>query len=451
MIWSSDIEALVARFGVTARILARSALAGLAVFAVLFFAGQSLLTVQRAEVRLLVLPSATDGVDAAADAAVRLAASPTFLRAAVQAMPAGDAARLEAGLAPRDMADRLPTVFSFSGTATPEERRVAALSKALQVRRLAAGPIIAITVDADDARLAAAAAEAVAGAYITADATGADRGARIMGGVAADVAAAPGFDLLAIAGGLLAALLVGLGSFHRRRRHIAADDEPHAPPVAGSLPIDLRLAAEDGEAAVDAVWHAVGGGEDGPRCLVVCGAGETDRARLAAALLAGETLDGDGPTVIVDLVATPSPDGSPAHLGFGDVLDGAASFGEVIQRGAGQRVHVITASDEPLVLEPAVRRERFAAVIEALVLTYDHVVVHADPFERAIIDALRGHADGFVLAVDRAGCGPEADAAYEALAARAGLPVVVVAVEGALASAAPAPAQRHASRLAEAA
>jgi len=449
MIWTSDIEALAARFGATARILAGAALAGLAVFAVFLLAGQIFLTVQRAEVRLLVLPSATDGVDAAADAAVRLAASPTFLRSAVQAMPAGEAARLEEGLAPRDMADRLPTVFSFAGTTTAEERRVSALSKALSVERLAAGPIIAITVDADDAKLAAAAAEAVAGAYITADSTGADRGARIMGGVAADVAAAPGIDLLAIAGGLLAALAAGLWSLHRRaRRREAADEEPHAPPVAGSLPVDLRLAAEDGEAAVDAVWQAVGGGEDRPRCLVVCGAGETERARLAAALLAGETLDGDGPTVLVDLVSDPSPDGSPAHLGFGDVLDGAASFGEVIQRGAGQRVHVITASDAPLVLEPAVRRERFAAVIEALVLTYDHVVIHADPFARGIIEALRGHADGFVLAVDRAGCGPEADAAYEALAARAGLPVVVVAVEG---SYAPAPMARAASRLAEAA
>jgi len=432
MIEPSELRAKAAGTAAPARIAARAAVAGLLAAGAAMLAGHTLFGAERAEARLLVLPADAGGIDTAADAAVHLAASPTFLRTALRGLPYDMESRLTPGLVPSRPADRLRALVDLSAGDTAEERAVAALGRALTVERLASGPVLSVAVTARDGRLAAAAADAVAAAYVGDDRDGGDPGARIVGGTDVAHAAAPGTMLAALLAGLAgAAASAGAALVRLRRgRKAVAEREPLAPPVAGSVPVDVRLAPEGLMAAVAGVWRSAARELEPARCLVVAGAGGGERARVACGLLAGATPSGDGPTVIVDLVARPLAE-APSRAGFAALLDGAASFGEVIQREPGQHVHVIDGTSGHLVLDPPVRRERFAAVIEALVLTYDHVVIHADPFAAdGIFAALRAHADGYVLAVDRAGCGGEARAAHAAIVERARVPVTVVSVEG---------------------
>lgn len=100
------------------------------------------------------------------------------------------------------------------------------------------------------------------------------------------------------------------------------------------------------------------------------GEGAGDIALAAARILATQNLR----PVLLDIGVEPSPAlGGGSGPGLGDLLAGAAAFGEVIRRDDGSRVHYIplgsTDDDPPL--------QRLTLVIGALTHTYDKVMIVA--------------------------------------------------------------------------
>jgi MinD-like ATPase involved in chromosome partitioning or flagellar assembly len=77
-------------------------------------------------------------------------------------------------------------------------------------------------------------------------------------------------------------------------------------------------------------------------------------------------------------------DGTGDLPGFSDLFAGEASFAQVIFRDRQSRVHFIPAGHMPISAE-ALRGERLEALLSALTLTYDFVLLDApDPLVRVV-------------------------------------------------------------------
>jgi succinoglycan biosynthesis transport protein ExoP len=101
----------------------------------------------------------------------------------------------------------------------------------------------------------------------------------------------------------------------------------------------------------------------------------------APALALARALAGNAKVVLVGLV----PDAAarealglePNATGVADVVSGAASFGQVIRRDKGSRVHLIAFGRPDVGIDAILNSRRFLTMIEALAKAYDHVVVDA--------------------------------------------------------------------------
>jgi succinoglycan biosynthesis transport protein ExoP len=101
----------------------------------------------------------------------------------------------------------------------------------------------------------------------------------------------------------------------------------------------------------------------------------------APALALARALAGNAKVVLVGLV----PDAAarealglePNTTGVADVVSGAASFGQVIRRDKGSRVHLVAFGRPDVGIDAIVNSRRFLTMIEALAKAYDHVVVDA--------------------------------------------------------------------------
>jgi hypothetical protein len=135
--------------------------------------------------------------------------------------------------------------------------------------------------------------------------------------------------------------------------------------------------------SLDAVInHVVAAGRGGaPRALLVAGASpKVEATREAIAIARG--LAGRGEQVVlVDLARGPAAISGPLELprspGLTDVVAGRAGFEDVVKIDAATPLQVISAGN-PKLLADGDENERFAPVFEALVQTYDCVVLHAD-------------------------------------------------------------------------
>src|SRR5262249_28310119 len=93
------------------------------------------------------------------------------------------------------------------------------------------------------------------------------------------------------------------------------------------------------------------------------------------------TLAGNAKVVLVGLV----PDAAacealgvePDAIGLADVVRGAVSFGQVIRRDKGSRVHLVAFGRPDVEIDAILDSRRFLTMIEALAKAYDHVVVDA--------------------------------------------------------------------------
>ena len=380
-----------------------------------------------ADVRVLVIAD-TGASDVAA--AARLVAAPDFLRSVIHQLPDATAERLRTDLRAATVGGRLaalvPSLPSASA-AVPESGRVAALADALTVRAAPGKSVLSLRVSAADADLAAQVAEAVAARYVALDAEVGGGSARLF--VRGTPKRSTGL-FAAILSALAAGTAAGLGLFAadlRRRR--AAPVANALPPVAGTVPIDVRVSGRGDAAAAHQIATALAMPSAGPHCLLV--AGEPAAARTIAALVAeaGEVAE---QTILIDLTVA-----TAAAAGFGALLAGEASFGEAIVRRPGSYAHRLDdAPLDPIVTEDG-GRERFDTVLEALQQTYGRVVVVLDPMARPdLLAAAAPHAAAAVFAFERGDCPPASVAAHAAVRA---------AIRGPLVAAALAPAPEHPS------
>jgi Mrp family chromosome partitioning ATPase len=219
----------------------------------------------------------------------------------------------------------------------------------------------------------------------------------------------------------LAELLSGAPSGHIPRSLAPAIPEEVGAPEKSPW-IGASSVAPDRERELAALVDQV---SDRGRGLLVITSVE-DRARAAnVALEVARELGQRGSRVLfVDCRVGDAQDrGKP---GLSDLIFGVASFGEVIQRDQGSRIHVIAVGRGIRDTAALLVSERLSIILGALSQTYDHVVLFVPSL--ASVDGgarLARFARGVVL-VTGEGDESAAAAAFDALSAR-GFPNVAVA------------------------
>jgi polysaccharide biosynthesis transport protein len=87
----------------------------------------------------------------------------------------------------------------------------------------------------------------------------------------------------------------------------------------------------------------------------------------------------------------------PAAPGLAELVQGAASFGEIITRDRYSRVHLVTVGREPPDAASIMGSRRLSIALEALARSYDHVVIDAGVVEDAALERLAMLAPRAVL------------------------------------------------------
>jgi uncharacterized protein involved in exopolysaccharide biosynthesis/Mrp family chromosome partitioning ATPase len=143
--------------------------------------------------------------------------------------------------------------------------------------------------------------------------------------------------------------------------------------------------------AIEDLVHELGGAGQGARRITVVGAVH-DAAAWAAAISLARSLARQSRVVLVDLaLAAPSLSiiaDDPAAPGLAELVDGSASFGQIITRDRYSRVHLVLAGQAPIDAAAIIASERLSIVLEALARSYDHVVIDAGTVEDAALDRL---------------------------------------------------------------
>jgi tyrosine-protein kinase Etk/Wzc len=78
--------------------------------------------------------------------------------------------------------------------------------------------------------------------------------------------------------------------------------------------------------------------------------------------------------------------GDPAAPGLAELVQGSASFGQIITRDRYSRVHLVMAGRGPIDAAAVMTSQRLSITIEALARSYDHVVLDAGTIEDAALD-----------------------------------------------------------------
>ena len=201
--------------------------------------------------------------------------------------------------------------------------------------------------------------------------------------------------LLLTSGVVVTGELLGGGSLPRLRSpslvpemepEVEADEPLHEPTfVAAAAPPMPRpmVAPKELGVPIDALEELAAylteAGEAGRRVTVVGAAREVGTT--LAALTLARVLSKRAGVVLVDLaVATPNLAAVAADAaapGIADLVNGTASFGDVITRDRLSRVHIVTAGEIGDDVDETLASPHLVVAIEALVQSYDHVVIDA--------------------------------------------------------------------------
>jgi Mrp family chromosome partitioning ATPase len=132
--------------------------------------------------------------------------------------------------------------------------------------------------------------------------------------------------------------------------------------------------------AVEELARELRDGGETNRRITVIGAGRNVGTSTAAIALARE-LARQGRVVLIDL-ALGAPNlaaiaADPSGLGITDLINGSASFGQIITRDRHSRVHLVVAGRTPIDTHAAMASQQLLLTLEALGRSYDHVVVDA--------------------------------------------------------------------------
>lgn len=212
-----------------------------------------------------------------------------------------------------------------------------------------------------------------------------------------------------------------------------AETSPVGPPVAAPAPPEVlpgspfaavRVAGGAGD-ALDAVLArlAVAPRADRGRRLLVLAAGGAPEA---AANALARRLALQERVILLDLVG--AEEREAGRPGFADLVEGRASFAEIIARDPGSRLHRMERGQAAAAGLPAGDAAELA--LAALDQTYDWIVAAAPADDTGdLADRLIRRADGVVLAAPGDAVDMEVFAAYEALRER-GIDNIVVALTG---------------------
>jgi Mrp family chromosome partitioning ATPase len=139
---------------------------------------------------------------------------------------------------------------------------------------------------------------------------------------------------------------------------------------------------------------------EGARRVTVIGAlryvGTTHTAIALARSLAGRSR-----VVLVELAAASrnlaAIANDPSAPGLAELVEGAASFGDIITRDRHSRAHLIMAGQAAIEPAALVSSQRLSIAIEALGRSYDHVIIDAGVIERELLDRFAMFAPRAVL------------------------------------------------------
>src|SRR5947209_8119611 len=158
-------------------------------------------------------------------------------------------------------------------------------------------------------------------------------------------------------------------SIHASPAIVSSDSEP----VAGGAP---EIATELDE--IERLAEALRGADEGTCKVTVLGTASTEGITLTTLTLA-RLMAREARVVVVDLAASSPISGTsidPRAPGLAELMQGEASFSQIITRDRLSRVHLVSAgrpgSDRGLLQSP-----RLVLAIDALLRAYDHVVLDA--------------------------------------------------------------------------
>ena len=125
-------------------------------------------------------------------------------------------------------------------------------------------------------------------------------------------------------------------------------------------------------------------------------------------------VDRDRPVVLApNMALITTPDANAAPPGLSDLLQGHATFAEIIHRDSGSRLHVVPTGEARL---PEASDDDFRLVLDALAETYDYVLLHTPTATHPVTKMLAGSVDFVVVMAE-----PDADADPESLKRELGM------------------------------
>ena len=186
-----------------------------------------------------------------------------------------------------------------------------------------------------------------------------------------------------------AALISPSASIHASPAIVSSDSEP----VAGEAP---EIATELDE--IERLAEAWRGADEGARKVTVLGTASTEAITLATLTLA-RLMAREARVVVVDLAASAPISGTsidPRAPGLAELMQGEASFSQIITKDRLSRVHLVSAgrpgSDRRLLQSP-----RLVLAIDALLRAYDHVVLDAGTASDLPAELLTANARALVV------------------------------------------------------
>lgn len=182
-------------------------------------------------------------------------------------------------------------------------------------------------------------------------------------------------------------------------------------PVLSEPRVDSpRIASEEGIAEIEQVANLLVGAGTGARKVTVLGTAASASITLTALTLA-RLMAQQAKVVVVDLVAS-SPtiaavSTDPVAPGLAELMQGEASFAQIITRDRQSRVHLVSAG-RPGFDRAQLQSPRLTLAIDALLRVYDHVVLDAGAASDLPAELLTSQARAVVV--------PEASMAPDARA-----------------------------------
>ena len=141
--------------------------------------------------------------------------------------------------------------------------------------------------------------------------------------------------------------------------------------------------------AIEGLARELGGAGESARRITVVGT-VRDAGTTMTAITLARSLARQARVVLVDLSLGASSlsiiANDPAAPGLAELVQGTASFGQIITRDRYSRVHLIMVGREPVDAAAIMTSQRLSITLEALARSYDHVVIDAGAVEEASLD-----------------------------------------------------------------